>query len=371
MSKGRAAVAAPPRSSLYRLKPLAAPASVALSRASAIDGADAGPRRRGGPVPAERRDRSLHPRRIRFGLCAPARAASTPSRPWEVAVLTFQPSERRPVPELADVLLSSGEDAGTGPGALSKIAALGLVACARDMRPLGEDAAGPAAKMARARGRAEAPCPRQQSSSRSPPVRHLVRQFSRSEHRRVRAIPGAPTSCVPEQAYRRRTRAPRRHPRALRCSLLRSPPRADSGGRWAPPFVGGFGSHELLVVPSTTGSETSMTSRSSTRGRADASRCRGARSLGFTVLSWVVRRPHGRVPLALPRAPTANGACRRTLRGRTGAAASRQGAPSPRAAPTRSAPDHALLLPAGRVPRPAMTPAPGRAHAVRRHHRIV
>jgi hypothetical protein len=370
MSKGRAAVAAPPRSSLYRLKPLAAPASVALSRASAIDGADAGPRRRGGPVPAERRDRSLHPRRIRFGLCAPARAASTPSRPWEVAVLTFQPSERRPVPELADVLLSSGEDAGTGPGARTPSPLSASSRAPGTCAPSAKTPRGTAAKMP-ARGRAEAPCPRQQSSSRSPPVRHLVRQFSRSEHRRVRAIPGAPTSCVPEQAYRRRTRAPRRHPRALRCSLLRSPPRADSGGRWAPPFVGGFGSHELLVVPSSTGSETSMTSRSSTRGRADASRCRGARSLGFTVLSWVVRRPHGRVPLALPRAPTANGACRRTLRGRTGAAASRQGAPSPRAAPTRSAPDHALLLPAGRVPRPAMTPAPGRAHAVRRHHRIV
>jgi hypothetical protein len=33
------------------------------------------------------------------------------------------------------MLLGSGEDAGTGPGALSKIVAFGLVVCARDMRP--------------------------------------------------------------------------------------------------------------------------------------------------------------------------------------------------------------------------------------------
>ena len=191
---------------------------------------------------------------------------------------------------------------------------------------------------------------RQQSSSRSTPVRNLVRHLSLSGHRRAWAAKGARSSFVPEHAYRRRTRAPRRHPRALRCSLRRPPPRADSGGRWGTPFVVGFGSRELVFVPSSTGSETSMTSRYSTRGRADASRRRGARSLGFKVLSWVVRRPHGRVPLVLPRAPTANGACRRTLRGRTGAGAP----PSPRPRPARRS--HPL-----RVRRRAHPPR--RAHA--------
>ncbi len=40
------------------------------------------------------------------------------------------------------MLLSSGEDARTGPGARSIAVVLGLVECARDMRPLGEDAEG-------------------------------------------------------------------------------------------------------------------------------------------------------------------------------------------------------------------------------------
>ena len=40
------------------------------------------------------------------------------------------------------MLLSSGEDARTGPGARTILAGDGLVACARDMRPLGEDAEG-------------------------------------------------------------------------------------------------------------------------------------------------------------------------------------------------------------------------------------
>ena len=52
------------------------------------------------------------------------------------------PSGTRTVRELADVLLSSGEDARTGPGARSIVAGVGLVECARDMRPLGEDAEG-------------------------------------------------------------------------------------------------------------------------------------------------------------------------------------------------------------------------------------
>jgi hypothetical protein len=37
--------------------------------------------------------------------------------------------------ELADVLLSSGEDARTGPGARTIRAGVGLALCARDMRP--------------------------------------------------------------------------------------------------------------------------------------------------------------------------------------------------------------------------------------------
>ena len=58
--------------------------------------------------------------------------------------------------ELADMLLSSGEDARTGPGARTIAVVLGLVACARGMRPLGEDAEGDGGQDGRARGRADA-----------------------------------------------------------------------------------------------------------------------------------------------------------------------------------------------------------------------
>ncbi len=69
--------------------------------------------------------------------------------------------------ELADVLLSSAGDGGTGPGARSIAAVLGLVEVRPGHAPPVADAGGTAAKMARARTRGGR-LARQQSSSRSP-----------------------------------------------------------------------------------------------------------------------------------------------------------------------------------------------------------
>ena len=203
--------------------------------------------------------------------------------------------------------------------------------CARDMRPPSKTPGGRGQDGPRAGTRAEAPRTSAvvfafsaSTQSRSP--------LSRGGHRRAWATKGPTTFLLPAQAYRRRTRAPRRHPRALRCPRRRPPPRADIGGRRGSPFVVGFGRRELVLLPSSTGSETSMTSGSSTRGEADASRCRGARSVGSPVLSWGGRpgRPRGRVRCAPSRAPEPTGPGRRTLRGRTGAAT------SPRRRPARA-----------------------------------
>jgi hypothetical protein len=230
--------------------------------------------------------------------------------------------------------------------ALAQVSTLSM--CARDMRrpagtPGGRGQDGP-----RAGTRAEAPRTSAvvfafsaSTQSRSP--------LSRGGHRRAWATKGPTTFLVPAQAYRRRTRAPRRHPRALRCPRRRPPPRADIGGRRGSPFVVGFGRRELVLLPSSTGSETSMTSGSSTRGEADASRCRGARSVGSPVLSWGGRpgRPRGRVRCAPSRAPEPTGPGRRTLRGRTGAATSPRRRTARGAAPTPLRPTRASSRPPG------------------------
>ena len=76
--------------------------------------------------------------------------------PPHLAVIALALRERPTFRELADMLLSSGEDAGTGPGARSIAAGVGLVHVRPGHAPPVEDAGGTGPRWP-ARGRAEAP----------------------------------------------------------------------------------------------------------------------------------------------------------------------------------------------------------------------